>query len=591
MTTLKPGYDFGGIATKANTKCTDGRTILKDAFKHVDGITVPLVWQHLHNEPANVLGHALLEYLDDGSVYAHGKLNATPTAGTAKILIEHGDVNSLSIYANGIVEKSKAVLHGNIREVSLVLSGANPGAKIDNISIQHEDGTIDTMDDEVVISSGVDLDLSKKVVEHADEETEEDETEEDETIGQVLNTLSSKQKTALYSLLGDLMTRSDTTETEENTNEEADESIAQSAISDQGDDKTMKHNVFDGNDGEKESKRVYLTADQFNTIMNDAQKLGSLKASVMQHAGTYGIDNIDYLFPDAQALLSEPTFIARDMAWVSKVLSGTRHSPFSRIKMLHADITVETARAKGYVTGAEKDNEVFGLLKRVTTPTTIYKKQKLDRNDIIDVTTMNVVAWLKAEMRVMLNEEIARAILISDGRLVADPDKIDEAAIRPIWTDADLYAHHVKWLATLTDPEDIIDAIITARVNYKGSGSPDLFMTTELLTEMLLIKDTTGRRIYKTKAELEGTLNVNSIVEVPLMSALERNDGTNDVDLLAIMVNLRDYVVGADKGGEINFFDDFDLNFNQYLYLLETRISGSLVLPKSALVFERIQAV
>lgn len=581
-------YDFGGYATKANVKCTDGRVILKDAFLENDGMTVPLVWQHMHDDPNNVLGHALLENREDG-VYAYCKFNDTPAGLTAKKLVAHGDVAWLSIWANSLIEKSKRVAHGVIREVSLVLSGANPGASIDNIAFEHSDGEKTVMDDEAIITSGEDLEFQEEDIEEPEEELEEEEVIEhadsDRTIQEVFDSLDEEQKTAVYAIVGAII-------------EEQGGSLEQSNIH-EGEVEVMKTNVFDGSAMEKKD-RIHLTHDQVKSIFEVAQKRGSLRESVIEHAGTYGIDNIDYLFPDAQALTREPSLIARRMEWVSGVINGTRHSPFSRIKSVHADITVETARALGYVTGNLKKEEVFGLLRRTTTPTTIYKKQKLDRDDILDITELDVVAWLKAEMRMMLDEEIARAILVGDGR---DPvaevdDKIDETSIRPIWKDANMYAHHHFLAAAVTDAA-VMDEAVKARIAYRGSGSPTMFVGPTILTNWLLLKDLDGRRLYPTTAELASAMRVSSIVEVPLLDSLERDvdpaspDGGGTPaahDLLCLIVNLRDYTMGADKGGQVSMFDDFDIDYNQYKYLMETRFSGALYVPKSALVIERAQA-
>lgn len=567
----KPNYDFGGYATKNNLKCTDGRIILPNAFKDNDGTTVPLVWQHMHDSPNNILGHAVLENRSDG-VYAYAYLNDSDDAQRAKTLIQHGDISALSIYANSLIEKALTVAHGVIREVSLVLSGANPGAKIDFVALSHSDGSITELEDEAIIYTGLELDLPE--IEHAEEMDEDDE----ETVGDVFESLSEKQKFAVYAIIGDLI-------------EEG--KIAQSADSNvnnnnEGVTELMKKNVFDGSATEDKNRPVLTHAD-FNAILDDAKKMGSLKAAVLKHAGTYGIDDIDYLFPDARNITDEPTWIARDMAWVSGVLSGTRHSPFSRIKSLHADITADEARAKGYVTGAEKVEEVFPILKRVTTPTTVYKKQKLDRDDIVDITDFNVVSWLKSEMRVMLNEEIARAILVGDGRLITDADYINVENIRPIWGDDSVYVTHLQDLeyAEDIDPNELIDALISARTDYRGSGSPSLFVAPSLLTSWLLLKDENGHRLYKTVGELASELRVKEIIEVPIMEGLTREPETNIIyHLQAIMVNLRDYTIGADRGGEINMFDDFDIDYNQYKYLIETRMSGAMWVPKGAVVLE-----
>jgi HK97 family phage prohead protease len=582
MSKLKP--DFGGYATKYNVKCTDGRIILPEAFKHMDGMTVPLVWQHLHNTPANVLGHALLEDREDG-VYVYGFLNDSDDAKHAKKLIQHKDIDALSIWANKLVEKSQKVAHGVIREASLVLSGANPGAKIDNIAFTHSDGSVVEDEEEAIIHSGLSIELPKELDDEEEDEIEEDleeilEDEEvlvhaDQTIGDVFNSLSETQKTAVYAIIGQLM---ESGEIEHSDEENPDE----------GDSQIMKKNVFDGSAIESEEGQPKLTHAQFNEIMNSAKELGSLKQAILKHAGTYGIDNIEYLFPDARNVTKEPTWIARRMEWVAGVLSGTKHSPFSRIKSLHADITADEARARGYVTGNLKVEEVFPILRRVTTPHTVYKKQKLDRDDIVDIVDFNVVSWLKSEMRVMLDEEIARAILVGDGR---DPvaevdDHIPTENVRPVWTDSDVYAYHQQVVST-ADEDDLIDEIIRARSEYRGSGNPTMYISPGILTEMLLLKDADGRRLYKSESELASELRVKKIVEVPVMEDLVRDDDGTDYALKAIIVNLRDYTVGADKGGEINFFDDFDIDYNQYKYLIETRISGALTVPKSALIIEQ----
>lgn len=578
-------FDFGGFATKVGLKCSDGRTIMKDAFADQDGTTVPLVWQHMHNEPGNVLGHALLENREDG-VYAYCKFNNGKSGTDAKTLVEHGDIDSLSIWANSLIEKSQHVVHGVIREVSLVLAGANPGAKIDNLAFEHSDGSVVDMDDEAIIYTGLPLDKGAEKLEHSDEEDSEDEDslehadDGNETIGEVFDTLDDKQKAAVYAVLGQMLTESSMQQSADSQDEE---NLQHSNSSSEGEENIMKRNVFDGSVEEK--NQPHLTHAQFAEILEDAKKMGSFKASFLAHAGTYGIDNIDFLFPDAKSVTNEPTFITRDMEWVAAVLNGVKHSPFSRIKSVHADITPDAARARGYITGNLKLEEVFQLLRRITTPQTVYKKQKLDRDDIIDITDLDVVRWLKAEMRVMLNEELARAILISDGRdpVAEADDKIDETHIRPIWLDDALYTVR-KQLVKAATTTDLIDSFLEARTDYKGSGNPDLFCPPSVLTDMLLVRDTTGRRIYETVASLAAAIRVNSIVEVPLMEDLVTDEG---YDLKGIVVNLRDYTAGADKGGEISFFDDFDIDYNQYKYLLEGRMSGALTLPHSALVIEQ----
>lgn len=556
------GFDFSGYATKNDLKCSDGRTICKDAFKDNDGQKVPLVWQHLHNEPYNVLGHALLENREDG-VYAYCTFNDSEAGKNARLLVEHGDITALSIYANKLIQKGSSVIHGDIREVSLVLTGANPGALIDNLAFQHSDGSETIDDTEAIIYSGDNIAL-----EHA----EKQEQEPDKTIEDVFNTLNEEQKTAVYAMISKAL------EVEEDDEEEVEHSEKGGNI--------VKKNVFEGL--EEKSKNV-LSHSQMVEIFEDAQRTGSLKESFLAHIATYGIDPIEDLFPEARTITPTPELIKRDTEWVAGVISGTRHSPFSRIKSTAADITADEARARGYVKGAMKKEEIVRILKRTTMPTTIYKKQKLDRDDILDITDFDVVAWIKAEMRIMLDEEIARAVLIGDGRPVdGDDDKINEECIRPIYTDDDLYSHHVKLTSEKT-VEDLIDEIVRARKEYKGSGNPDMYIDTDTLTDMLLLKDITGRRIFRTVSELAAELRVSKIVEVPVMIEQTRVDDEGDtLQLKAIIVNLSDYVIGADKGGSINMFDDFDIDYNQYKYLMETRISGALIRPKSALVIEQV---
>lgn len=588
-----PGYDFSGYATKYNVKCGDGRTILPAAFKDTDGVKVPLVWQHLHDAPDNVVGHALLEHRDDG-VYAYGYFNSSEAAKNAKILVEHKDIGSLSIYANKLVEKAKNVSHGVIREVSLVLSGSNPGALIDNVSIAHGYGEDEEISDEAIIYTDELLVLPDEKKEDPKEDPKEeaelshaDPEDGDETVAEVLETLSEKQKLAMYAVIGQIVEGNDMEQSAlQNSNNEGDSQ------------NIMKKNVFDGStEVTVVNERPRLSQADFSAIMENAQKRGSLKHAFMEHeagaeflahAGTYGIDNISYLFPDARSVSQEPGWISRRMEWVSKVLNATRHSPFSRIKSLHADITPDAARAKGYVTGALKTEEVFAMLRRITNPWTVYKKQKLDRDDIIDITDFNVVAWLKREMRWMLDEELARAILVGDGR---DPvtqvaDHIPHDNIRPVWLDTSLYTY-VKQVASTRTTDQMIDDMITARVEYRGTGAPSLYVGPTFLTAMLLLRDLDGRRLYRTEADLASELRVKEIVEVPIMDGLSR--GTPVYNLMAIMANLSDYVVGADKGGEINFFDDFDIDYNQEKYLIETRVSGALVEPKAAIVLEQAE--
>ena len=571
-------YDFSGWATKNNIKCSDGRTILRDAFKHNDGQTVPLVWNHQHNESANVLGHAVLENREEG-VYAYCTFNDTEAGKNAKLLVEHGDVTALSIYANQLKQNGSNVMHGTIREVSLVLAGANPGAFIDSI-IRHGE----FCEDEAVIYTGEDLTL-----EHADQKPsdKEDKAGEDnkgdgkvegkdqKTIKDVVDSMSEEQKNVLYALVGQALEGKEMAQSaiEENNNIE------------DGGEQEMKHNVFEGK--ETDNKNV-LSHDAMETIFKDAKRYGSLKESFLAHADQYGIKDIEWLFPDAKNVNMPPDFIKRDDSYVQKVMRGVHHVPFSRIKSMHADITADQARAKGYIKGKLKKEEVFTLLKRTTTPTTIYKKQKLDRDDVVDITDFDVVAWLKMEMRMMLDEEIARAILVGDGRLSSDDDKINEMCIRPIATDADLYCVKAKVSVAAAATEDeiakaFIRTVIKSRKEYKGSGSPTLFTTEDILTNCLLLEDKNGRIIYDTVEKLATALRVKEIVTVEVMEGAKTKVEEQEKPLMALMVNLVDYYVGADKGGAVNMFDDFDIDYNQQKYLMETRCSGALVKPYSAI--------
>ena len=571
-------YDFSGWATKNNIKCSDGRTILRDAFKHNDGQTVPLVWNHQHNESANVLGHAVLENREEG-VYAYCTFNDTEAGKNAKLLVEHGDVTALSIYANQLKQNGSNVMHGTIREVSLVLAGANPGAFIDSI-IRHGE----FCEDEAVIYTGENLSL-----EHADQKPndKEDKAGEDDkgdgkvegnkekTIKDVVDSMSEEQKNVLYALVGQALEGKEMAQSaiEENNNIE------------DGGEQEMKHNVFEGK--ETDNKDV-LSHDAMETIFKDAKRYGSLKESFLAHAENYGIKDIEWLFPDAKNVNMPPDFIKRDDSYVQKVMRGVHHVPFSRIKSMHADITADQARAKGYIKGKLKKEEVFTLLKRTTSPTTIYKKQKLDRDDVVDITDFDVVAWLKMEMRMMLDEEIARAILVGDGRLSSDDDKINEMCIRPIATDADLYCVKAPvTVASAATEEEIAKAfirtVIKSRKEYKGSGSPTLFTTEDVLTNCLLLEDKNGRIIYDTVEKLATALRVKEIVTVEVMEGAKTKVESQDKPLMALMVNLVDYYVGADKGGAVNMFDDFDIDYNQQKYLMETRCSGALVKPYSAI--------
>lgn len=573
-------FDFSGWATRNNLKCSDGRTILKDAFKTNDGQTVPLVWNHQHNDPLNILGHALLENRDNG-VYAYCKFNDTEAGRNAKLLVEHGDVSQLSIYANQLKQVGANVLHGAIREVSLVLAGANPGAYIDSV-IQHGEES----DYEAIIYTGEDISIYHASDDKpADKNREGEKMEEkdnnansEKTVADVFNTLNEEQKTVVYAMIGQALEESG--DLDDDNNEE-----------DKGAN-NMKHNVFDQEDPDTN----VLSHSEMEVIMSDARRFGSMKEAVIAH----GIENIDYLFPEAQSLNTPPEFIKRETGWVQSVMNGVHHTPFSRIKSTFADITEDDARAKGYIKGKLKKDEVFGLLKRTTTPTTIYKKQKLDRDDVIDIVDFDVVSWLKAEMRTMLDEEIARAILVGDGRLSSSDDKINEQNIRPIWTDADLYTIRTQNEVNTNMTADekakaFIHSAVKARKNYKGSGSPALYTTEDMLTDCLLLEDKNGRVIYDSVDKLKATLRVSDIVTVPVMEGLKRTGGSGDnaytgkdITLTGIIVNLNDYNIGADKGGAVNMFDDFDIDYNAQKYLIETRCSGALIKPYSAIVLEEV---
>lgn len=555
-------YDFSGWATRNNLKCSDGRTIMKNAFKGNDGETVPLVWNHQHNDSMNILGHALLKNTNDG-VYAYCTFNDTESGRNAKLLVEHGDISALSIYANGLKQQDGKVLHGSIKEVSLVLAGANPGAFIDSVISHGEES-----DEEAIIYTGEDI-----VIQHSGDE--------DGSVNDIFDTLTDKQKDAVYSLIGAAIEKysNDDKEEDDDDYEEDDE-----------EDKEMKHNLFDNSDNDDVLNHSEIAA-FMNDVIADAKKYGSMKESFLAHSEDYGIEHIDYLFPDAKTITNTPEFIKRDTGWVAKVMDGVHHTPFSRVKSIFADITADEARAKGYTKGKKKLEEVFTLLKRSTLPTTIYKKQKLDRDDVVDITDLDVVAFLKTEMRTMLDEEIARAILIGDGRSTAVDDKINETNIRPIWKDDELYS--IKYCTELAkeatedeEAKNFIKSVIKSRKDYKGSGNPKLFTTEDMVTKCLLLEDSMGRVIYDTEEKLRTALRVSEIVTVEVMEDAKRTDTGVDKFLDGILVNLNDYNVGADKGGAINMFDDFDIDYNQMKYLIETRCSGALIKPKSAIVIE-----
>ena len=556
-------YDFCGWATKNDIKCTDGRVIRRDAFKHCDGQRVPLVWNHQHNAPEDVLGWAELHNHPEG-VYTYGSFNETEGGQQAKALVEHGDITGLSIYANQLQQAGCDVIHGTIREVSLVLAGANKGARIEAV-LEHADNDYAEYDD-AQIFSGENIELY-----HAEETTEKKEDTTvakengDKTIQDVIDTMNEEQKNALYAVVAAAL------------NDEGDDN------NDEEDSADMKHNVFEGDTPENT-----LTHSEMKVMFDDMRRYGSLKDSVAAHSAEYGIEQIDWLFPEPKTQSTTPEFIKRETGWVPKVMNGVHHTPFSRIKSMFADITEDDARAKGYMKGNLKKDEVFTLLKRTTTPTTIYKKQKMDRDDVIDITDFEVVSWLKSEMRMMLDEEIARAILVGDGRNSSSDDKINEQNIRPIVSDAELYTIRKKVTVktSATDAEKakaLIRASVKSRKDYRGSGEPTLFTTEDWLTEMLLLEDTTGRIIYDTTEKLKSALRVKEIVTVPVMEGVK---GVGGGDLMGIIVNLADYNIGADKGGAINMFEDFDIDYNQQKYLIETRCSGALIKPFSAITLE-----
>ena len=553
-------YDFAGWATRNDIRCADGRTIRKDAFADCDHTIVPLVYQHDHNSPNNILGHALLENREEG-VYMYGSFNNSAAGQDAKAAVEHGDITQMSIYANKLKQVGGNVMHGIIREVSLVLAGANPGAVIEFPVLSHSD------DDDIcecIIKTG------ENILIHSNNE---EENMDEKTIEDILNTMNDEQREVVDYLVGAAAILADE---DDEDYEEGDEN------------KDMKHNAFDMT---MDDSNDALMHDALDTILSDGKRFGSLRESFLAHAEDYGIDSIDYLFPDAQNVTDTPQFIKRETEWVADFMNRTHHTPFSRIKSLFANITEDEARAKGYIKGKYKKEEVFSLLKRTTTPTTIYKKQKLDKDDVNDITDFDVVTWIKAEMRLMLDEEIARACLVGDGRLASSDDKINETNIRPIWTDEDLFTIKALVSVKSTDTDDVkaknfIKTAIKARKNYKGSGTPTLYTTADVITDCLLIEDGVGRRIYNTINDLATALRVSKIVECEVMEGLSRNDSGTTKNLMGIIVNPTDYNIGADKGGSVNMFDDFDIDYNQMKYLLETRCSGALVKPYSAIAIE-----
>lgn len=594
-------FDCSGWATRANMLCSDGRTIRKNAFEDCDGKTVPVVWNHEHNDPNAVLGHALLENRDDG-VYAFITFNKTDAGQNAKLLVQHKDVDRLSIYANKLKQMGGDVIHGIIREVSLVLAGANPGAVIDTVMAHGEDS-----EEEGIIYSGEFIENIEPLF-HADKDENKDEVKDEgskkekgepemveeskttkdtpkknngeKTVADVFNTLTEEQKTVVYAMIGQAL---------EDAGVDTDEEDQESDQENKGGNNTMKHNVFD-QETNTENQEV-LSHSEMVEIFDEAKRNGSLADTVLQH----GITNIDYLFPDAKTIDNVPGFIKREDDWVAGVMAGVHKTPMSRIKSIFANITADEARARGYIKGKQKIDEVFSLLKRITTPTTIYKKQKLDRDDVIDITDFDVVAWLKTEMRMMLDEEIARAILVGDGRSSSDESKINEQNIRPIWTDDDVYTVKSEIAITKSTTADekakaFIKACVKSRKNYKGSGNPAMYMSEDMLTDCLLLEDVNGRVIYDTVEKLATTLRVSKIVTVPVMEGLKRVKGANTHFLGGIYVNLNDYNLGADKGGAVSMFDDFDIDYNAQKYLIETRCSGAMVKPYGAVAIEFVGA-
>ena len=564
-------YDFQGWATRSNIRCSDGLTIMPDAFKHNTGKKVPIIWNHDHGDPTNVLGYGILEH-KNGGVWVKGVFNDTEKGQTAKELTQSGDIDSLSIFAAQLRKVGQQVADGDIKEVSLVLAGANPEAKIETVLSHSDDGTEDAYihfigeDNRLIIPS---------ILRHSDEE--EDEEEESMGLEEILGTLNEEQQEAVAFLLEQVVAEPEEDDDDYDDDDEYD-------YDDEEDYEDMKHSYFSGdNMGE-----TLMHSEEIMLAIDDGKRIGKMSESFLAH----GITNLEVMFPDAMDALNGPVVKSREMTWVQHVMSHTHHSPFARIKTVVADITADEARAKGYIKGHLKKEEVFSMLKRTTSPTTVYKKQKMDRDDVIDITGYDVLMFLKAEMRVMLDEELARAFLVGDGRLVDNEDKIKEDCIRPIWKDADLYTVKVKTAAAPTDrgekrAKEFIDAVIRSRKLYKGSGSPTGYITEDVLTECLLIKDTTGRDIYDDVDKLAKKLRVSELVTVPVMEGLTRVQDTKTYELLGLIVNLTDYNVGTDKGGEVNFFDDFDIDYNAQKYLIETRCSGALVRPFAALAVEQ----
>lgn len=573
--------DFKGWATKFGILCADGRIIQHGAFDDIDGAKVPLVYNHDHGNINSVLGHAYMECRKDG-VYAYGYFNGSDNGQIAKDAVQHGDMDSLSIWANHLQQRGPYVQHGEIKELSLVLAGANPGAYIEDVALAHGD-TIDNDDYEAYIYSGEYLEIM-----HSDEKGEDEVA--NKSIQDVVDTMTPEQKDAFYMAVGSALAEDpnaleDEDEYEDEDEDEEDDHDDSEEYEEEDDDMgAIAHNLFEGNNTDNGD---VLSHSEMQEIIEDGKRYGSMKESFLAH----GITNIEYLFPDAKNLNTPPEFIARDQGWVTEVMNGVHHTPFSRIKSTFADLREDEARARGYIKGKLKKEEVFSLLKRTTTPQTIYKKQKIDRDDVIDITDFDVIVWLKAEMRMMLNEEIARAVLVGDGRLTSSDDHIKEDSVRPIWKDADLYT--IKYPIAITKETTaaekataFIEACVRARIEYKGSGNPKLFAPESIITECLLLKDKNGRIIYDNIDKLATACRVSKIVSIPVMEGLTRVDKTDTLALQGIIVNLQDYNIGADKGGAINMFDDFDIDYNAQKYLIETRISGALIKPLSAIAIE-----
>lgn len=592
--------DFDGWVTKNDILCTDGRVITRDAFRDDDGCKVPLVFQHSHDDPSNVLGHVYLENRPEG-VYGYASFNNTQKAQDTKEIVRHGDLDSLSIYANKLRQNGNRVLHGSIKEVSLVLAGANSGAKIQNLYFEHADGSMDVTDEEAIIYTNMPINFGKKSVDisHADETEKEEKAMPDsnKTVKDVIDSMTEEQKKVMYFMIGEALKNAGGNEAEHSDINDEEENY-------------MKHNAFDAADERTGEYLSHADAESLKSSILSAissdnrsrNSINSLGDFIQHEAAEYGIQDIDWLFPDARTLQNTPEFIKRDDTWVDIFMNGTKHLPFSRVKVQFADITADEARARGYLEkGHKKLEEVFTLLRRSVAPTTIYKKQKLDRDDILDITDFDVVVWLKTEMRMMLNEEIARAALIGDGRSGASNDKISEEAIIPIWKDDSLFTIPVRVEVTAKNTRDqkaeaILEAIIRARKEYKGSGNLTWFTTEDMLTDILLMKDGIGNRIYKNAAEVAQFVRVNRIVTVPVMENQSRTvttgEGASAVtetrNLVGIIVDMVDYSFGSDKGGAVSMFDDFDIDFNQYKYLMETRCSGALTKPKSAMAVETV---